>query len=220
VRWNKDNYQITAPLDNRKHRNVGVVRSAPGIKQYLTTCQTIDQECTTLAYPATICMECPAAEITDDEASVGTPEVKHKELNSGTRPVTPDVEQMREEIFKDNEQETILQDEDTIVEEDFPTYSQDSQEYMHWHYKLNHPTHIVMTKMAKQNMLPRRITKILTNMEKQHIKPPMSNDYCGAKAATRKPWRSKSAKYNQRHLKKATQPGEVISVDQLESSIP
>jgi hypothetical protein len=25
-----------------------------------------------------------------------------------------------------------------------------------------------MTKMAKQNMLPRRITKILTNMDKQH----------------------------------------------------
>ena len=47
------------------------------------------------------------------------------------KPVTPDVEQMREKIFKDKEQETILQDEDTIVEEDLPTYSQDSQEYMH-----------------------------------------------------------------------------------------
>jgi hypothetical protein len=75
-----------------------------------------------------------------------------------------------------------------------------------------------MTKMAKQNMLPRRITKILTSMEKQHIKPPMCNDCCGAKA-TRRPWRSRSDKYNQRYLKKATHPGEVISVDQLESSI-
>jgi hypothetical protein len=56
------------------------------------------------------------------------------------RPVTLDAEQMREEIFTDKEQETILQDEDTMVEEDFPTCSQDSQEYMHWHYKLNHPT--------------------------------------------------------------------------------
>jgi hypothetical protein len=76
-----------------------------------------------------------------------------------------------------------------------------------------------MTKMAKQNMLPRRITKILTNMEKQHTKPPMYIDCCGAKV-TRRPWRNKSAKYNQRHLKKATHPGEVVSVDQLESSIP
>jgi hypothetical protein len=47
----------------------------------------------------------------------------------------------------------------------------------------------------------------------------MCNDCCGAKA-TRRHWRGKSAKYNQRHLKKATHPGEVISVDQLESSIP
>ncbi len=61
MRWNKDKYQITAPLDNRKHRNVGVVRSAPGIKDYLTVCQAIDQEYTTLAYPATICMDCQAA---------------------------------------------------------------------------------------------------------------------------------------------------------------
>jgi hypothetical protein len=38
---------------------------------------------------------------------------------------------LRQEIFKDKEQETILQDEDTEVEEGFPTYSQDSQEYMH-----------------------------------------------------------------------------------------
>jgi len=38
MRWNKDKYQITAPLDNRKHRNVGVIRSATGIKHYLTTC--------------------------------------------------------------------------------------------------------------------------------------------------------------------------------------
>jgi hypothetical protein len=39
MRWNKDKDQITAPLDNRKHRNVGVVRSAPGNKQYLTVCR-------------------------------------------------------------------------------------------------------------------------------------------------------------------------------------
>ena len=103
---------------------------------------------------------------------MGTPkisqEILRKEMD-GIRPVTPtEVEQMREEIFKGKETEAILLDEDeTVEEEDFPTYSQDSQEYMHWHYRLNHPTHTVMTKMAKQNMLPRRITKILVDMGKQ-----------------------------------------------------
>jgi hypothetical protein len=99
MRWNKDKYRITAPLDNRKHRNVGVVRSAPGIKQYITSCQAIDQEFITIAYPATICMDCQAAEVTDDEASVEAPKVsqeKSEKTIDGARPVTPtEVEQMR-----------------------------------------------------------------------------------------------------------------------------
>jgi hypothetical protein len=77
-------------------------------------------------------MVCQTAYITDDESKVGTPEKTYKEPKEGTRPVTSDVEQMREEIFKDQEQETILHDEDETVEEDYSTYSQDSQEYMHW----------------------------------------------------------------------------------------
>ncbi len=171
MRWNKDKYQITAPLDNRKHRNVGVVRSATGITQYPTACQTIDAECTTLAYPATICMDCQAAEVTDDEASVEAPKISQqtseKEMER-VRPVTPtEVEQMRGEIFKDKEPEPITYKEDEPEEEDLHTYAQDSQEYMHWHYRLNHPSHTVMTRMAKLRMLPRGITRILRTMNKQ-----------------------------------------------------
>jgi len=223
MRWNKDKYQMTAPLDNRKHRKVGVVRSASDIKQYLTACQAIDQEFTTLAYPATICMDCQAAEVTNDEASVETPKTSQKKTEKtmdGVRPVRPTkIEQMREEIFKEKESESILHDDDETVEEDFPTYAQDSQEYMHWHNRLNHPTHTVMTKMAKQGMLPRGNAKILTTMSKQCTKPPMCNDCCGAKA-TRKPWRGKGKRYVQKHLKKTPHPREVVSVDQLESYIP
>ena len=185
-------------MDNRKHRNVGVVRSAPGIKDYLTACQAIDQEYTTLAYPATICMDCQVAEVTDDESSVQAPEKS-------------DVDQMREEIFKAKEPVPMIQDEDTTVEEDSPTYSQNTQEYMHWHYRLNHPTHTVMLKMAKQKMLPRRITKILTDMGKLGTKAPMCNDCCGAKA-TRRPWRGKESRHKQSHLRRPTHPGEVVSV--------
>jgi hypothetical protein len=223
MRWNKDKYQITAPLDNRKHRNVGVVRSTTGITQYLTACQTIDTECTTLAYPATICMDCQAAEVTDDEASVVAPKISQQTWNKEMeriRPVTPtEVEQMREEIFKDKESESITYKEDESEEEELQTYAQNSQEYMHWHYRLNHPSHTVMSRMAKLRILPRGITRILRTMNKQRVKPPMCNDCCGAKA-TRKPWRGKGRRYIQRHLKKTPNPGEVVSVDQLESSIP
>jgi len=98
------------PLDNRKHTNVGVVRSSTGITQCLTACQTIDTECTTLAYPATICMDYQTAEVTDDEASIAAPKISQQTLNKEmeeTRPVTPtEVEQMREEIFKDKRNRT------------------------------------------------------------------------------------------------------------------
>jgi hypothetical protein len=53
-------------------------------------------------------MDCQAAEITDDESSVNPSETIYKEPNKGIRPVTPNVEQLRQEIFKDKEQEIIL----------------------------------------------------------------------------------------------------------------
>jgi hypothetical protein len=97
----------------------------------------------------------------------------------GVRPVTPtEVEQMKDKIFKDKESGPTVYDEEETEDEDFPTYARDSQEYMHWHCKLNHPTHTVMKKMAKQRMLPRGITRILTTMSKQCTKPPMCNDCC------------------------------------------
>jgi hypothetical protein len=71
--------------------------------------------------------------------------------------------------------------------------------------------------MAKQHMLSRQITRILKAMEDKHVKPPISNDCCGAKA-TRRPWRGKSPKLS--HIKKETNPGDIVSVDQLRSSIP
>jgi len=63
------------------------------------------------------------------------------------------------------EPEGIIQD--THVSEEYPIYATDSQEYTHCHYKLNHPTQAVTMKMAHQNMLPRKIIRILNNMRKK-----------------------------------------------------
>jgi hypothetical protein len=37
----------------------------------------------------------------------------------------------------------------------------------------------VMIKIARQKMLPRRITKILSDIGRLHIESPMCNDCCG-----------------------------------------
>jgi hypothetical protein len=117
-------------------------------------------------------MDCQAAEETDDETSVIEPKkTAQQSLNKemeGIKSVTStEEEQMREQIFKDKESEPITYEEEDFEEENLHTYAQDTQEYMHWHYRLNHPTHTVMTRMAKLKMLPKEITRILKTMVKQ-----------------------------------------------------
>ena len=107
------------------------------------------------------------------------------------------------------EPKEIIFEDDSKVDEEGPVYAVDKQEYMHWYYKLNHPSYIVMSRMAKQHMLPRRITKILRRIGKQDTRPPMCNDCCGAKA-TRRPWRTSTAKENASHIKTATNPGDAV----------
>jgi hypothetical protein len=80
-------------------------------------------------------MDCQIAEVTADEASIAAPKISQQTSNKEMeriRPVTPtEVEQMREEIFKDKESEPITYEEDEPEEEDLHTYAQDSLEYMH-----------------------------------------------------------------------------------------
>jgi hypothetical protein len=116
---------------------------------------------------------------------------------------------------------TAFDQEQHDIANDHPTYMDEHQEYMKWHYKLNHASQRVMTKLAHKGMLPRTITKILRSMEKQGRKGPMCND-CYSASATRTPWRT----YPDKHKKSlgdrrsSLSPGDVVSVDQLEYSTP
>ena len=75
-------------------------------------------------------MNCP----NKDEASIDAPDdTPSNEQNEGIIQKTPDIEQMREEPDKEMNQESILYDENTIVEEEYPINTQDSQRYMQWH---------------------------------------------------------------------------------------
>ena len=75
-------------------------------------------------------MNCP----NKDEASIDAPDdTPPNEQNEGIIQTTPDIEQMREEPDKEMNQEPILYDENTIVEEEYPINTQDSRRYMQWH---------------------------------------------------------------------------------------
>jgi hypothetical protein len=141
MRWNKDKYQITAPLDDRKHRNVGVMRSVAGIKNYLTSCRAFDQQCETIAFPATIWIdkELGPTATHDEMGDHGQPAMEQNLPSIG---IQEQLQHMREEPTE------IILEHDAHVEEEQPIYANDKQEYMHWHYKLNHPTHAVITNQS------------------------------------------------------------------------
>ncbi len=48
--------------------------------------------------------------------------------------------QNNEEQMREEPKEIIFED-DLNVDEEEPVYANDKQEYMHWHYKLNHPSY-------------------------------------------------------------------------------
>jgi hypothetical protein len=78
-----------------------------------------------------------------------------------------------------------------------------------------------MIKLANKKILPQRITQILKKMDKQRTKPPMHND-CYCASAARTPWRGKPTKDDKKKLDRRSnmKPGDVVSVNQLESSVP
>jgi hypothetical protein len=117
MRWNKDKYQITAPLSDEDHRNVGVVRSVPGIKSYLTTCRALDLEHEVIAFPATI-------GASDDEELETT-------IDDGSQTPSADTTKgQNEEQMREGLKEVTFQDDEQVNEES-PVYADDKQEYMH-----------------------------------------------------------------------------------------
>ena len=95
-----------------------------------------------------------------------------------------------------------------IPDDKEPTTIRTQDELMQWHYRLNHLSFKCMIKMAKQGLLPKKILR--ANVP---ICPT-----CQYGKIHRMPWRTKGKPSNPSRV--ATEPGQVVSVDQLESPTP
>lgn len=80
---------------------------------------------------------------------------------------------------------------------------------LHWHFKLNHLPFPRIRLLAKQGLLPARLA---------HAKDPKCAA-CLSGRATRRPWRTR-APPNNRPVPAVHGPGDCISVDQLQSTVP
>jgi transposase InsO family protein len=224
--WGNDKYRKTVPLSPS---NVGVMSTPPGMLSYLHICQ--QATCPIISFPTTIYQELPT--VTDSEEELTSdrddkPSPMHPLLDrptESTKTSSPQVEPCTQREVQHHaryEPRTRpLSKERQDTPRHNPTILDEQQEYMRWHYKLNHASQKVMTRMANKGMLPSYITRILKTMDKQCRKGPICNDCYGASAA-RTPWRAKpNQQMKQTEDRRASlSPGDVVSVDQLETSTP
>jgi hypothetical protein len=99
-------------------------------------------------------------------------------------------------------------EEEEDVSQPHPQLDKDQQELLYWHIRLSHLSFARLIWMAKWGLLPKRIAK---------CKPPICSG-CLFGRMTRKPWRTKAQPGAT--PKQATQPGECVSIDQLDSTTP
>jgi transposase InsO family protein len=207
--WGNGKYKKTVPLSPS---NVGVMSTPPGMQSYLHICRKAT--CPLLGFPTTIHQQLPT--VTDSEEEQPSDKV------DTPSPMHPLVDQPTESTKTPSPQgEPGTQREEQRHTRHNPTTLDEQQEYMRWHYKLNHASQKVMNRMANKGMLPSYINRILKTMDKQCRKGPICND-CYSASAARTPCRTRpNRQMKQTDDKRASlSPGDVVTVDQLETSTP
>ena len=84
-----------------------------------------------------------------------------------------------------------------------------AHELLLWHYKLGHEPFKNLQWMAQQGLIPKRLAKCRV--------PKCAACYYGK--ATRRPWREKGSA-NKHRIAAATAAGQIVSVDQMKSTVP
>ena len=197
LKWNKKNYRKSFPICPRNTKNVGIMMSAAGNQQYNQLCNQYDDS-SPLAFACTI-------DFSSQDATAPTIE----ETNQQNTTMTKETNKQHPLLIEFND--------DLDAMDHHPTFNDNIQEYMHWHYRLNHASFNTMYNMARLKLLPQQVSSFIKTMHKTRQKPPLCND-CTCAKACRKQWRQKPT--HNSNPPKELKPGDVVSVDQLISSTP
>jgi hypothetical protein len=156
--------------------------------------------------------------ISDDEDSVAepsTPPVLHAPPPRPALSPTPSPAPNYAPMFTNFTEENIADFSEspttpspTLIEQEEDTIAATSPrgELLRWHYRLGHLSFSKLKIMALLNIIPSKLA----------LTRPPKCACCIYGKMTRVPWRTKSK--NNREIRKATAPGQCISVDQMESS--
>ena len=208
--WNHRKYVKSIKLDPR--RNIGMTHTAPGIHKFQ---DFVAQQA--IQIPCPCCFDTHIIPDADDEVLLQPPDPIQTHMQEAPPPFRLQLEQPS----TTPEQGTTTLPTTTHVNlaplqrstpnliepEDEPSKHNPSDELLRWHYKLGHAPFEMLQWMSTQGDLPRKLTTVI---------PPFCAA-CKYGKQTKCPWCTKGP---QGHIRTATQPGQVVSVNQLESTTP
>ena len=210
--WNQHKYVKTIKLDPR--RNISMTDTAPGIHKFK---DFVAQQA--IQTPCPCCFNTHVIPDDKDKESLQPPdpiqpqtqEIQPQFLLQQIGPSTTTQDQNEKTLPTTTQVDfTPLQQKDKpnlIEEEEEPTKLNPSDELLRWHYKLGYTPFKLLQQMATNGDLPKCLATII---------PPFCVA-CKYGKQTKCPWCTKGP---QGHICTTTQPGQVVSVDQLESTTP
>ena len=198
--WAQRRFTKTVLLDSKT--NVGLTMTASGAR-------SLRAFCTTVSNPETKEMNIFSTHVIPDE--------EDDESFQPKDPVEPamqdETKQMKamDEVMTEA-QKTSLVDmgpvTPVIPDDQEPTSLDPRDELLRWHYRLGHLPFDCIKQLARAGQLPKRLLS---------CKKPFCSA-CQYGKMTKRPWRVKGE--DKKATKTATRPGQIVSVDQLESNTP
>jgi GAG-pre-integrase domain len=204
LQWDDLRNTVTVPID-KKASIIGRRYTSPGFHAYSTYAELTDEDFTDVQ-----AINCFRIEVQRDDDIVihsddinidGVPYEPAERIDDGALKVNFDFKP--KQLFADNP-------ELTHTEQQEATSSTPEDELLRWHHRLAHVSMAKLQRMAQHNILPSRLAR---------CRIPLCQA-CVYGKLTRRPWRTKPNANHDTNTDTVTVPGQMVSVDQLESPSP
>jgi len=212
LHWNENTSQRTVLLDPLT--NVATIRSAPGNQAFRIYKAMMDArggETEPICFNANV--------VSDDDETVDPRDEEDDDFDDETSPIsntssTPSATASDETTAANLPSTVMFGDSEgapaEIERDDLENAMTPTAELLRTHYRLSHLSFANIQGMAKRGDLPSRLADCRI--------PKCTSCLYGK--ATKRPWRNKPSGKFESKIRIATKPGEVISVDRLESPTP
>ena len=189
--WDQCKYKRTVKL-NPNESNVGIIQTAPGYARYHAFAAEIG--------------ESEGGEF--DEDMIHEPAVVSEDEDDWE--AEGDFNEPTNAEFDLNGPDSSKEEEQIDIEEEDNIPPSASAEFLKWHHRLGHMAPKKIKLMAKLGVLPKRLSNC----------PIPICTSCIFGKASRRPWRYKTRKIQKEEVEELTEPGQCVSVDQMESTTP